>query len=70
MRRIREQAVPISLDDADDADTNPAEEVKTVELTAANDWKASEPNLPKYKDGQMYESSGSRRKTTFRTVIS
>ena len=55
MRRIREQAVPISLDDADDADTNPAEEVKTVELTAANDWKASEPNLPKYKDGQMYE---------------
>ena len=52
MRRIREQAVPISLDDAD---TNPAEEVKTVELTAANDWKASEPNLPKYKDGQMYE---------------
>ena len=55
MRRIREQAVPMSLDDADDADTNPAEEVKTVELTAANDWKASEPNLPKYKDGQMYE---------------
>ena len=45
----------MSLDDADDADTNPAEEVKTVELTAANDWKASEPNLPKYKDGQMYE---------------
>ena len=55
MRRVREQAVPMSLDDADDADTNPAEEVKTVELTAANDWKASEPNLPKYKDGQMYE---------------
>ena len=55
MRRIREQAVPISLDDADDADTNPAEEVKTVELTAANDWKASEPNLPKYTNGQEYE---------------
>ena len=55
MRRIREQAVPISLDDVDDADTNPAEEVKTVELTAANDWKASVSNLPKYKDGQMYE---------------
>ena len=52
MRRIREQAVPISLDDAD---TNPAEEVKTIELTAANGWKASESNLPKYKDGQMYE---------------
>ena len=52
MRRIREQAVPISLDDAD---TNPAEEVKTVELTAANDWKASVSNLPKYSDGQMYE---------------
>ena len=52
MRRIREQAVPISLDDAD---TNPAEEVKTVELTAANDWKASEPNLPKYTNGQEYE---------------
>ena len=55
MRRIREQAVPMSLDDADDADTNPAEEVKTVELTAANDWKASEPNLPKYTNGQEYE---------------
>ena len=55
MRRIREQAVPISLDDADDADTNPAEEVKTVELTAAHNWKASVSNLPKYKDGQMYE---------------
>ena len=55
MRRIREQAVPISLDDADDADTNPAEEVMTVELTAANGWKASVSNLPKYKDGQMYE---------------
>ncbi|MFR3322911.1 MAG: Cna B-type domain-containing protein [Lachnospiraceae bacterium] len=39
----------------DDADTNPAEEVKTVELTAANGWKASVSNLPKYKDGQMYE---------------
>ena len=55
MRRIREQAVPISLDDVDDADTNPAEEVKTVELTAAHNWKASVSNLPKYKDGQMYE---------------
>ena len=55
MRRIREQAVPISLEDADDADTNPAEEVMTVELTAANGWKASVSNQPKYKDGQMYE---------------
>ena len=55
MRRIREQAVPITLDDVDDADTNPAEEVKTVELTAANGWKASVSNQPKYKDGQMYE---------------
>ena len=55
MRRIREQAVAMSLEDADDADTNPAEEVKTVELTAANGWKASVSDLPKYSDGQMYE---------------
>ena len=55
MRRIREQAVAMSLEDADDADTNSAEEVMTVELTAANGWKASVSNQPKYKDGQMYE---------------
>ncbi len=55
MRRIREQAVAMSFEDADDADTNSAEEVMTVELTAANGWKASVSNQPKYKDGQMYE---------------
>ena len=55
MRRIREQAVPISLDDADDADTNPAEEVKTVELTAANDWKARE-----LESSEVHERSGIR----------
>ena len=55
MRRIREQAVPMSLEDADDADINPAEEVMTVELTAANGWKASVSNQSKYKDGQEYE---------------